>query len=256
MKKEINETGKMTDARLLRAIAAAETECKESSIGRLGEKMLHRTLKYYLEPDRSYHEVDLLGSVADIKRGDRIIEIQTRSFSRLGPKLEKFLQSHSVTVVYPVVTERTVCWCDPESGELISERTSSKKCRPCDLFSELTSIPDRIGKDGLSFMLIPVKAREYRLLDGRGKDKKLHATRLNTHLCGVGEALTVRTAKDLAALIPDNLGEKFTARDFSRVMRLRGIKASLTLRLVCLLGIAEKIGKEGNAFVYERKYFS
>ena len=109
MKKEINETGKMTDARLLRAIAAAETECKESSIGRLGEKMLHRTLKYYLEPDRSYHEVDLLGSVADIKRGDRIIEIQTRLYPNAHPRKSAAPAISSPSLPpFPTVSERTV----------------------------------------------------------------------------------------------------------------------------------------------------
>ena len=43
-----------------------------SGIGTLAEKTLHRTLKLALEPDEAYHEIEFLGSIADIKRDGQI----------------------------------------------------------------------------------------------------------------------------------------------------------------------------------------
>ena len=48
-------------------------------------------LKLAEEPCEACHEIKVKGSVADIKNADGIVEIQTRAFERLLPKLKKFL---------------------------------------------------------------------------------------------------------------------------------------------------------------------
>ena len=94
-------------------------------IGTLSEKVLHKILKHYIEPDESCHEVKILGSVADVKNGEGIFEIQTRRLSALRPKLEKFLKDYKVTVIYPLPYEKYITLIDGESGEFLSRRKSS-----------------------------------------------------------------------------------------------------------------------------------
>lgn len=250
-KAKIENTEYTSDPRLESAIAAATAEIG-SSIGRLSEKLLHRTLKHYLEPDTTAHEIECLGSVADIMRDGRITEIQTRSLSRLAPKLSRFLESYPVTVVYPVVTDRLVEWCDPESGEIVEVKKSPKKGRECDLLAELAGLSDLVGREGLRFMIIRVSVREVRLLDGYGKDFRRHATKLNILPLSVAEPHTVSTLREIASLLPDSLADSFTSAELFRALRLKGIRASLTLRMLLRLGIIEKTGTEGRAYLYKR----
>ena len=126
---------------------------EEGGIGTLAEKLVHKVLKYWIEPREEYHERRLCGSVADIFDGERIVEIQTRAFIKLLPKLRKFLVSYPVTVVYPVVTDRLVEWCDPESGEIVEVKKSPKKGRECDLLAELAGLSDLVGREGLRFKI-------------------------------------------------------------------------------------------------------
>lgn len=88
----------------------------DKTIGRLNERTLHLTLKNMLEPDPAFHEVKYLGYVADIKRGNEIIEIETRSFANLRKKLDAFLEDCTVTLVYPVACPKYVVWVDPVTG--------------------------------------------------------------------------------------------------------------------------------------------
>ena len=79
--------------RFERALALANAPTP-TCIGTLSERVTHRVLKYYFEPDPNFHEVKYLGSVADIKNSDGIIEIQTKGLDRLRGKLHKFLPTY------------------------------------------------------------------------------------------------------------------------------------------------------------------
>ena len=85
---------------------------------------MHAALKSYYEPEFESREVKVGGCVADIVGENGIIEIQTRRFDRLGRKLDAFLEAARVTVVYPVVPKRGLCWVDPETGEIFEKRKS------------------------------------------------------------------------------------------------------------------------------------
>lgn len=76
---------------------------ERNGIGTLSEKTVHAVLKHYYAPDESQHEIPVEGCVADIFNGKEIIEIQTRSFDRMRPKLERFLPLYPVTIVYPTL---------------------------------------------------------------------------------------------------------------------------------------------------------
>ena len=85
----------MTESEILRFGQAREKivgKARErNGIGTLSEKTVHAVLKEYYAPDPSVQEVPVAGCVADICTGSEIVEIQTRGFHRLRPKLERVL---------------------------------------------------------------------------------------------------------------------------------------------------------------------
>ena len=95
---------------------------ERNGIGTLSEKTVHAVLKNYYAPDETQHEIPVEGCVADIFNGKEIIEIQTRSFDRMRPKLERFLPLYPVTIVYPIPYCKHVFWIDEETGEISGGR--------------------------------------------------------------------------------------------------------------------------------------
>ena len=79
---------------------------ERNGIGTLSEKTVHAVLKNYYAPDETQHEIPVEGCVADIFNGKEIIEIQTRSFDRMRPKLERFLPLYPVTILQACFLDR------------------------------------------------------------------------------------------------------------------------------------------------------
>lgn len=222
------------------------------SVGQLREKLVHRTLKYYIDDDTSHHEVKHLGYVLDVKNSDGVFEIQSRAFDKLRKKLPRLLSDGHVTVVYPLIYERHITWIDPENGEATAPRKASKKGRKSDVLCELARISDLPLHENFTLRIYTLIADEYRTLDGYGKFKKKRATKMNLiprELVSVSE---YRTLSDFAALLPDGLGTEFFAKDFYSLTRLRGRRGWLALTFCTEIGLVRRIGKLGNAFVYEK----
>lgn len=62
----------------------------QNGIGTLKEKTLHAVLKNFYEPDTTHQEIRVGRFVADIKKDNEIIEIQTRSFNNMRKNLHNF----------------------------------------------------------------------------------------------------------------------------------------------------------------------
>ena len=75
------------------------------AIGTLNEGSLHAALKQLFAVEGDELEVDVGPFVADIRRGDLLIEIQTRSFGAIGPKLDRLLGHYRVQLVHPIAVE-------------------------------------------------------------------------------------------------------------------------------------------------------
>lgn len=79
-------------------------------IGTYGEKGSHSILKYYFEPDDSLHEIPVNSFIADIQNQHGIFEIQTRNFDKLRKKAAVFLDQGPLTIVYPILHQKWLCW--------------------------------------------------------------------------------------------------------------------------------------------------
>ncbi len=222
---------------------------QRNCIGRLAEKSLHRILKMYYEPCEELHEVPFMGSVCDVKNDKGIIEIQTGSLTPLIPKLKKFLPRSTVTVVCPIIAEKRLIWLDKETGELTEPKKSPKKGRCSDLLPELSKISDILFSDGLTVRIVLLAADEYKYLDGYGKDRKKKATKIERLPRKLLGEFDIRTKDDLRSILPP-LPSPFTSADFNKATGLKRRKAFYSLKLLERVEIAEKCGKDKNAYLY------
>jgi len=226
---------------------------KNGSIGTLGEKTVHSVLKKYYSPDPANHEVKIGSFVADIYTGDGIMEIQTRSFNKLRRKLPSFLQIAPVTIVYPVHNFKWIRWVNPQTGEISPPRKSPKPGTPYLIFPELYWIKDFLSNPNLRLKIVMMNLEEYRLLDGWSRDKKKGSSRCDRIPTELVNEISILQPEDYRLLIPAQLPAEFTSLDFKKASGLSRSNAQTALNILHHLGVIERIGKKGNAYLYTCK---
>ena len=223
---------------------------REGGIGTLSEKLMHKTLKLYIEPREHLHEVDFLGSVADIKNECGIFEIQTKNFAYLIPKLRKFLPECHVTVVYPVVGHKNILWVDKQTGCISDAHKTTRVGRVSDVLYEVSALTEFIPDDRLTVRVILLTAEEYKSLDGWDKSRKRGASRIDRIPTAIEKIVDLNTISDYISILPP-LGEKFTAKELYKALRLKGRRASYSLNFLMRIGAVKRVDKIGKAYIYE-----
>jgi len=223
-----------------------------NGIGTLSEKTIHSVLKAYYSPDPSNHEVKVGSFVADICTDNGIMEIQTRSFNLLRRKLQAFLQIAPVTIVYPIHNIKWIRWINPQTGEISPPRKSPKPGSPYVIFSELYRIKNFLHNPNLHLKIVIMNFEEYRYLDGWSKDKKKGSTKCDRIPTELVDEITISCMKDYQQLIPDNLPQEFTSVDFKKASGLSLGNAQTALNILHYVGVIERTGKKGRAYLYVR----
>lgn len=221
-----------------------------NGIGSLGEKTLHSVLKYYFEPDKTKHEVRIGRYFADIINETGIIEIQTRSFNVLRKKLAALLEDEKVTLVYPIPENKWLIWIDKETGETTKKRKSPKRGRVYDAFYELYKIKHFLRHPNLRICIVMLDVTEYRNLDGWSEDKKKGSSRYERIPESINGKLYIDSLMDYEKLIPSDLPEHFTSRDYRNTTGLSLRTAQIALNVLKYVGGVNVAGKQGNAFIY------
>lgn len=225
-------------------------EHEEHGIGTLGEKSLHAIIKNYVEPNEDYHEVPLEGYVADVYRDGHVIEIQTANFNTMRGKLSTFLPLYKVTIVYPIPATKWLRWIDEETGEVSDRRKSPKRGTPQAVFAELYRIKNFLKDPNLSIHILLIDIEESRLLNGWSKDRKKGSSRHDRVPTDLVEELHLECVEDYRMLIPPEL-ECFNSKQFAKATRLTVNRAQTALNVLYYLGVVERVGKQGNSYLYE-----
>lgn len=229
-----------------------ENRDSNSGIGTLQEKTLHAVLKYYFEPDNTYHEIRYQGYVADILHDQDVIEIQTRGFNKLRRKLDVFLEAGEVRIVYPVAYEKYLEWIDEETGTITKKRKSPKRGTPYEIFYELYKIKHYLVHPNLSISIVLVNMEEQRLLNGWSHDRKRGSSRYERIPTALVDQVDIDSVEEYAKLIPEELEEIFTTKSYQKVSRLSIGQARTALHVLNYVGAIEKVGKKGNLILYKR----
>lgn len=225
---------------------------EKNGIGTLGEKTLHAILKEYFEPCRGNHEIRLGSFVADIVGENGIIEIQTAHFDKLRKKLEAFLNETTVTVVYPIPSTKWLVWLDDTSGEVTSRRKSPKKGTPYQAFFELYKIKPLLLHENLRLCFVMLDMVEYRNLNGWSQDRKRGSSRFERIPTEIHEEIYIDSVLDYKKLIPENMPQQFTTRDYQQASGLSLKMAQTALNVLSSVGAVQRVGKKGRALLYEK----
>lgn len=225
---------------------------ERNGIGTLSEKTVHAVLKSYFAPELCYQEQKVHNYVADILKDNQIIEIQTRNFNTLRRKLDAFLPDHEVTIVYPVAHTKWLCWVDETTGEVSKPRKSPKTGTPVSIFPELYRIKSYLNDPHLSLHIVLLDIEEYRLLNGWSHDKKKGSSRNDGIPVNFADEVIIKETSDYAQLIPDTLPEQFTTKDYKKAAHVSQGAAWTALNILDYVKAIKRVGKQGNAIVFER----
>lgn len=231
-----------------------EKERVRLGIGTLSEKTVHAVLKKYLVPDEKCHEIKCGRYVADILIDGEIMEIQTANFNRLRDKLKEFLEDKEVTIVYPIPHIKWLIWIDEKTGELSEKRRSPKKGSYYEVFHELYKIKMFLNSPNLHFRLILMDVEEYRLLNGYSLDKKRGSHRYDRIPVELVEDKLLNSPEDFKELVPKELSQTFSVKMFQKATKLSLKKAGTAVHVLAHMGVIKQVGKEKNAYLYERNF--
>jgi hypothetical protein len=212
------------------------------------ESSLHRQLKERFGPAGGGRlEVSLEGFRIDAIAADgALVEVQSGSLGPLRPKLKKLLPAYRVRVVKPVVLSRRLVLRARADGDDLPARMSPRRGTLVDVFDDFVGLAPLFPHPNLDVEILAVEIDELRLVRRRRPGYTVLDRRLRT----VVESIALRQARDLWALLPDDLASPFTTGDLAD--RLGRPLAFAQRVAYCLrsTGAAETVGKAGNRRIY------
>ncbi len=223
----------------------------QPQIGLLNEKPLHAALKeWYAQPGDEI-EVKVDGYVIDIVRQDLLIEIQTGRLGSLKRKLIDLIARHRVRLVYPIAREKWIVKLADDGCSSLSRRKSPKRGDFHHLFGQLVSFPALMADPNFTLEVLLIQEEEYRChVPGRAWRRRGWVTHERQLLRVVGRRC-FRDPRDLAALLPPELPEEFTTLDLATSLHQSRRLAQQTAYCLCEMGAIARVGKRGNAILYE-----
>lgn len=217
----------------------------------MNESSLHSAIKEWYSLPKDKFEVKISQYVADIVRGDLIVEIQTMNFSAIRKKLENLVQKHKVRLVYPIAERKCIVHID-KSGEVVSRRKSPSKGKLTDLFRELVRVPELIKEVNFSLEVLLIDEEEIRIDDGRGNWRRRGASIKDRTLIGVNTRILFENSIDFLKLLPEELHETFTNKELASSKKVSVRTAQQITYCFRRSGMIRVIEKRGKELVFQK----
>ena len=223
-----------------------------NNIGAIKESTLHRHLKFrYSEPGKT--EVPVGDYVCDGQRENgELIEVQTGSFGPLKEKIAQLSKNERIRVIYPIVLIKRIELFG-QDGNLIREKKSPKKGCAWDLFNSLVYAPELPLNPKVTVELVFLDIIEKRKDDGKGARRRKGITIIDRVPVSWHESIILRKKRDYGQFIPGKKEETFTVKDLSGWAGISIALARKCLYVLHKMGITERVGKQGNAYIYKKK---
>jgi hypothetical protein len=221
------------------------------------ESSLHASLKQHYACDDARVEQVVDGYRIDVVRPANLrespepllIEVQTRSFSAIRPKLCALLATHRVRLVYPIACEKWIVKVTPDGSPISRKRSPKHGCLP-HLFDELISFPALMAHPNLTLDVVLTREEEIRCNDGKGSRRRGGWSVLDRRLMEVIETTTFAQPADFLKLLPTGLPAPFTARDLASAMQRSVPFARRAAYCLRKMGALHVIGKRRRAWLY------
>ncbi len=226
---------------------------KTKTIGTLREKSLHAALKQHYAKPGDEIEAKLEGYSIDIKHGAgkrmRLIEIQTRSFSSIKPKLMKLLTRYKITLVHPIAQEKWIVRYDTD-GVLLSRRRSPKRGCVEDVFKELLRLPELALHPNLHVEVVLTREEEIQHTDGKGSWRRKGHSIYDRKLIEIVRVQPFVKASDWLKLVPTALPTPFTNQDLAKALGKQGVVAQRMTYCLKRMGLLDVLGKRGRTNLF------
>ncbi|MEK7474799.1 MAG: hypothetical protein AAB152_04100 [Candidatus Coatesbacteria bacterium] len=196
-------------------------------------------------------EVKVGRYVADILRGNTLIEIQTGSFANARTKLRALTADHRIRLVYPVAKRKWIVKVS-KRGKVLSRKPSPRKGRAEDVFNELISMPDLIGKRNFSLDVLLIEQEDLRCDDGKGSWWRKGVSTVDTRLVQVLGRIELDQPGDYLQFIPKELANPFTNAELADAAGLPVDLARKTTYCLRKAGLLREGGWQGKARLLER----
>ena len=222
-------------------------------IGTLHESGLHSGLKAWYARAGDEAEVKLDGCVADLLRGDVVVEIQTHHFYAIKRKLLRLVEARPVRLVYPIALERWIVRMDAGHKNMLGRRKSPRRGQAAHVFEELVSFPDLMSHPNFSLEVLLTREEEIRC-PWRGPRRGRWKREWQVHdrrLLEVVESVVLASPADCLGLLPGGLPRPFTNRDLAGGLRQSMRLAAQMTYCLRQMGAITALGKVGRAIAYD-----
>jgi len=162
------------------------------------------------------------------------------------------LDETPVTVVYPIPNIKWLLWVDKQTGEITKKRKSPRQGRIHDVMFELYKIKHLLDHPNFRLCIVFINMEEYRYLDGWSKDKKKGSTRCDRIPIDIVDEIYISNPAEYIKFVPDELERQFTSKDYQKAAKMSLPTARTALNILHYLNVVRRVGKQGNAYVYER----
>lgn len=188
--------------------------------------------------------MELDGFVIDIRRGDRLIEVQTGSFGAMGRKLDRLLAGHRIHLVHPVAVATYLDRPDRPP------RRSPKRGDRWSFLDELVSIPTLLDHPHFTLEVLLVEVEKVQGHDPTARRGRGGWRTIDRRLRRVVGRQRLQSTDDLAALLPTGLPDPFTTADIAAAGSMSRAAAQKLAYCLRALGRIELIDRSRTGFTY------
>lgn len=225
---------------------------KNYSIGTNNEKSLHKQIKGLYGEEENFET--LVGNyIVDVVNDNQCIEIQTKNFYAIKPKLINLLEEgRNVILVHPIAVTKYLITVT-EDGEVIGKRKSPKKGKIEDVFKELVNAWEVIKYYNFSLHILLVNCEEYRVTDGKGSYRRRGVSIGDRYFTEVVDTVKLQGPKDYLEFIPQCFysGEEFTNKELAKEKGTTTPMATKITYTLNKVGLLENTGKRGREKLYK-----
>lgn len=221
-----------------------------SSVGTLNESALHKNFKELYAEDGDEIECPVGDYIVDIRKLDRIVEIQTSNFHRVVPKIYDLLQNHTLHLVYPLAAQTTITKNLADGS--VRSRKSPKRGTIYEIFNALVSAPTIILHPNFSLEVPMIHEEQIRVFDNKKAWRRRHWVIVERRLIERIHTHKLTDETDLWSLFSNLLPDIFTSKDVSQCLGIGRRLAQQSLYCLRRCGVVEMVDKRGNELIYQR----
>jgi hypothetical protein len=218
----------------------------------LNENTIHNQLKTAFSKAGDMIEQEIDGYVIDIVRKKTLIEIQTKNFLKMKPKIKKLLKKYKLKLVHNIPSIKWLVTVDEENN-IITKRKSTKKGSFYHIFDELIYLTDIVCEPKFSLEILLTEEEEIRTNDGKGSWRRKGVSIKDRNLISIIETKKMNKIDDYMKILPPEIKEPFSTKDISKELKIKVVLARKVVYFLKKIEVIRCTGKSGNLLLYKRK---